>query len=178
MSGWATVLDFIRRIEEAASLAALGLMVLVVCIQVFFRYALASPLAWAEELAMILLIWIVFLGAGAFFIRRRHIQVDFFVDLLPPLGRKVFAIVANLLVAAFLVVLAKETWNFMMMQAAVRTTVLQLSSVYLILPVLLSAGSMLLAALHFVVVEVGNLRGDRHRRGGSMETNNSSGTVF
>ena len=41
----------------------LVLMVVLVCLGVFFRYALGSSLAWYDEFASYLLVWLTFYGA-------------------------------------------------------------------------------------------------------------------
>jgi len=50
---------------------------------VFFRYALNSPLYWAEEAARLLLIWLSFVGAALAFQRNQHLAMDVVVRLLP-----------------------------------------------------------------------------------------------
>ena len=42
-------------------------MVLVTLAQVIFRYVLAAPLPWSEELARYCFVWIVFLGGAVDF---------------------------------------------------------------------------------------------------------------
>lgn len=50
---------------------------------VFFRYALNSPLYWAEEAARLLLIWLSFVGAALAFQRKQHLAMDVVMRLLP-----------------------------------------------------------------------------------------------
>ena len=56
------------------------LMVVVIFAQVVFRYALAHPLAWSEELARYLFIWATFFGASVAFYEGTHINVTYFVE--------------------------------------------------------------------------------------------------
>ena len=53
---------FIDLVEWWAMLL-LVLMVVLVCLGVFFRYALGSSLAWYDEFASYLLVWLTFYGA-------------------------------------------------------------------------------------------------------------------
>ncbi|MBP1778593.1 MAG: transporter large permease [candidate division NC10 bacterium] len=67
-------------------LAGGGLLALesgLVLTGVFFRYALNSPLYWAEEAARLLLIWLSFVGAALAFQRNQHLAMDVVVRLLP-----------------------------------------------------------------------------------------------
>jgi TRAP-type C4-dicarboxylate transport system permease small subunit len=72
------------RICVALFVAILTTMVL----QVTFRYVLATPLTWTEELARYLYIWACWLGAPVALRRGNHIAITVGSDRLPPrLGR-------------------------------------------------------------------------------------------
>ncbi len=51
-------------------------IVLLAVMQVFNRYVMDNPLNWTEEVARLLLIWAVFLGAAAGVKRNGHLRVD------------------------------------------------------------------------------------------------------
>lgn len=55
--------------------------------QVGFRYLLGAPLIWSEELAKLLLVWMVFLGAAAVAFDGKHLDVDVVFKALPPAAR-------------------------------------------------------------------------------------------
>jgi TRAP-type C4-dicarboxylate transport system permease small subunit len=55
------------------SVLLLVLMVALVCVGVFFRYILNASLAWYDEFASYLLVWLTFYGAVVASQRRRHI---------------------------------------------------------------------------------------------------------
>ena len=63
---------------------------------VFFRYALNSPLYWAEEAARLLLIWLSFTGAALAFQRNHHLAMDIVMRLLPDALRRRIQILAQL----------------------------------------------------------------------------------
>lgn len=60
-----------------------GLIVVLIFIQVIFRYLFNNSLNWTEELAKYLFVWMTFIGSASAFKDRIHIGVDFFVELLP-----------------------------------------------------------------------------------------------
>ena len=65
-------------------------IVVLTIAQVFFRFALDSPLTWSEELSKLLLVWVVFVGAAVVCWDGRHLSVDVFFRKLPtPLRRAV-----------------------------------------------------------------------------------------
>lgn len=66
-------------------LSAIALLV-IVCINfanVVGRYFLRSPISWAEEAMLHLMIAAVFLGAVSIAWQRRHIRIDAFITLAP-----------------------------------------------------------------------------------------------
>lgn len=66
----------ILRFCEWVVVAVSVLMIAVTLAQVVFRYVLASPLTWSEELARYCFVWIVYLGAPIALHRGLHIGVD------------------------------------------------------------------------------------------------------
>src|SRR5690625_1260610 len=89
---WLALLD--RLIGNLATLALSGL-ILVLLANVTGRYLFASSLAWAQEAAIWLFIYIIFLGLPRAQRRERHIALTFLVDRLPPRWRAAAAILAD-----------------------------------------------------------------------------------
>ena len=77
-------------------------MVISILLQVFFRYAMNSPLYWSEEVARYAFVWLVFIGAAIASKRGAHIGVDYIVMHLPELPKNILAIFVNLLVLFFI----------------------------------------------------------------------------
>jgi len=78
----------LRRIELVIAAASLIVATASIAVGVFFRSLLDDPLAWTNELAVLGLVWLTFIGASAVFKERGHIAVDAVSFLLPaPLRR-------------------------------------------------------------------------------------------
>jgi TRAP-type transport system small permease protein len=69
----AGVLAAVARVTSAALLV---LLVALMAAQVAARYVFGSPIAWTEELARFVLIWLAFMSAVFVTAERRHIVVD------------------------------------------------------------------------------------------------------
>ncbi|QUS37244.1 TRAP transporter small permease [Falsirhodobacter algicola] len=84
-------------------LASLALAVLIVSFGwlVFGRYVLNATPTWVEQLALLLICYITFLGAAAGVHEDSHIGVTMFRDLLPEPLRKIAFIAVDLALAAF-----------------------------------------------------------------------------
>jgi len=97
-----------RFLETIVSyLIGVGLLglTLTLCFNVISRYGFGYALPWAEELTTYIIIWITFIGGGICVRRGLHVSVDAFVQFLPPGGRRIMKIMANLAGLAFSVVL-------------------------------------------------------------------------
>ncbi len=133
MSGPLKLLDRALFLAIGVVMAA---MVADVTIQIFFRYVIQDPPTWTEELARYLFVWEVFLAAGLAFGRGSHIVVDALL-LLVPRARRVFSVISNSIVLAFLIVVV---WQGIAMARLTSNTVstamnLNMGVVYAGLPV-------------------------------------------
>jgi TRAP-type C4-dicarboxylate transport system permease small subunit len=79
---------FLGRIVEDVCFFLVIALAAVVFFQVFNRFILKAPLAWTEELAMLLFQWVVFLGAAVGVKRMSHFGIDLVVEKLSPKTRR------------------------------------------------------------------------------------------
>jgi len=103
-----------RYVDTIAALAAtmMAAVVGVMTLQVFYRYFMADPLIWAEEVCRYLLIWMTFLSLGAAF-QRGDIAV--ITILTNAMGRRLRALIMvppYLLTAGFLGFLVFQGWIY------------------------------------------------------------------
>ena len=80
-------------------------MLVVVSAQVWYRFVLNDPLAWSEELARYLFVWISFLGSAVGVRMQVHLGIDLIDKVLSPRGRKIMTLVVHLAIQIFLVVI-------------------------------------------------------------------------
>ena len=72
------------RSAVAAATVLLAALVLLVALSIFYRYALAHPLTWAEEVSTDLFAWIIFLGATIAVRRDLSPALRLLIERLPP----------------------------------------------------------------------------------------------
>jgi TRAP-type C4-dicarboxylate transport system permease small subunit len=138
---------FIDLVEWWAVLL-LVLMVVLVSLGVFFRYVLNSALAWYDEFASYLLVWLTFYGAVVASYRRRHIGFDLVVNRLAPNTRKIVEAVAESLVLSFQALLFYYGWLLtrrMGDETAISLVSVKMGWVYSALPI--AGGLMLLISI-------------------------------
>ncbi len=107
--------SFVRALAKFDHLLAKGeawvlvglvvVMTTVVFLQVVYRYLLAQPLHWSEEMARYLFVWISLLGAALSVQRHGHFGMDFFFRMLPHKGRRFLTFLIYLLVGIVILVL-------------------------------------------------------------------------
>ncbi len=68
------------------------------------RYLLGAQSSWTEELARVLLIWVVLLGSAFAFGEKAHLGVDYLVEKFDSFSKMMVAITVNLIVLIFSVI--------------------------------------------------------------------------
>lgn len=75
---------------------AIAVMSVVVFVQVVFRFIVKSSLPWSEELSRYLQVYITFFGTAYGIQTGAHLGIEAFTHLLPKGGRKVLAILVQI----------------------------------------------------------------------------------
>ena len=96
----------------ALATTLLGAIVLIMGVQVVFRYLLGESLIWAEEVCRYLIIWMTFLFAGAAFQRGEMVAVEMLVRAVPRPVRLVLVVVGYGLSLALLAAIVVYGWRF------------------------------------------------------------------
>lgn len=91
------VTQAVTRLLEILLVSSLGLMAVLVFGNVVLRYAFDSGLAVSEELARLLFVWVVFLGAILASREHAHLGLDSVVRRLPVFWKKVFIVVTGVM---------------------------------------------------------------------------------
>jgi TRAP-type C4-dicarboxylate transport system permease small subunit len=105
VSGYLRVIRFLAGVS-------MGLIVLIMLAQVFYRYVLGDSLIWAEEMCRYLLIWQTFLVLGLAYSRGEFVAIDFLPSALAPRGRWVLRAVMAVPVFVFLGLMAWYGYDF------------------------------------------------------------------
>jgi TRAP-type C4-dicarboxylate transport system permease small subunit len=127
---------------------ALFMAILVTMVlQVTFRYVLAAPLTWTEELARYLYIWACWLGAPVALRRGNHIVITVVSERLPPRLGRIVGLGTHAMALFFLMQLAIQGTILMVRSHTVEAITLPIpwSMIYVAAPV--SAVLMLLETI-------------------------------
>ncbi len=86
------------------------------------RFVFSSPIFWAEEVLVFIIIWCVFLAAGAIVYRGEHINMDLFHSVMAgPLKRAVNIAIWVLLIAGCAMV-SYQSWKVLALMRATQVT--------------------------------------------------------
>lgn len=99
-----TLLIFIDRINKILLLLLgilLAVMIGVLSIQVISRTFVGYPLAWSEELARFIMIYLVFIGAAVALRNQQMIAIEFIAERVNFQTRRIMKIVVNLIGIVF-----------------------------------------------------------------------------
>ncbi len=94
------------------SSALIVALVVIMGVQVFFRYVLNDSLIWAEEVCRYILLWTTFLFAGAAFQRGEMISLEIVVGRLPGASRLFLVVPAYLASLGLLAAITWYGWKF------------------------------------------------------------------
>ena len=93
---------FLDRLACRACVGLFAAILMVMVLQVTFRYVLNAPLTWTEELARYLYIWACWLGAPVALRRGNHIAIAFVSDRVPRRAARIMALVTQVAALVFL----------------------------------------------------------------------------
>ena len=92
------VYSAIERVMRGLTMVLLVLMVIIVFANVVSRYYLHASLAWSEEVARFMLVWLVFIGSFLAYIHDEHLGLDILVAKMPPTMRKAVGFCTNMMI--------------------------------------------------------------------------------
>ena len=151
-----------RLIEAACAVTVVALTV-IVSLQVFNRFVLKTPLAWSEDLAMLLFQWVVFLGAALGVKRVRHFGIELVVRKFPERVRHRVELLTPAVMAIVALVMIVQGWILLTFNRTRTFPTMDLTYTWAFLPIPL-AGVLIL--IYLVQLEIRRWRGDPPAEGG------------
>ena len=140
-----------RLLQKAANAigGALFLALFIVfVIQVTARFGFNKPMAWTDEAAVILYVWIILWAAAVVVPEREHVAFDLVWNSVGLRGRQAMRIAGNLLVGGLALCAIPASWDYVHFMNREGTPVLGVSFMWVFLPfVLLLIALVVRAAL-------------------------------
>jgi TRAP-type C4-dicarboxylate transport system permease small subunit len=130
---------------------------------VIFRYVFNNSIVWGEEAIRLMFIWMFMLCGAECFRKEKHITLDIFLELWPQNARWICKIIIDIILLAFLAMVAYLGIEACLTNMGQKTTALEISFgiVYLAIPV----GAILM--MFFIIHNlVGRLKNKEPATGG------------
>lgn len=138
-------------------------LAVIVFLQVFNRFILKAPLAWSEDLAMLLFQWVAFLGAAVGVRRTRHFGIELVVKKMAAGTRHwIEIVVVPLVVGAVAVVMVIQGYRVILFNYNRVYSSMDLSYVWAYLPIPISG---ILIVIFLIQQEVERLKTRKAERG-------------
>jgi TRAP-type C4-dicarboxylate transport system permease small subunit len=135
------------------SIVLVALIAIVVIAAVFWRYVLNNSLAWAEDLAKFLMVWLAFIGAPLGFRHGAHVAISLVPARAPEVLKRVARAVVHLVVLSLMAVLTWYAWIFAWNgRTQVALTVGDVSMFWIFVCMPIGAALMALVALEALLV--------------------------
>ena len=129
-----------RLLQKAANAigGALFLTLFIVfVIQVTARFGFNKPMAWTDEAAVILYVWIILWAAAVVVPEREHVAFDLVWNSVGVRWRKAMRIAGNLLVGTLALCAIPATWDYVHFMNREGTPVLGVSFMWVFFPFVL-----------------------------------------
>jgi len=120
----------LSQVVEGLLLVMMVLLCLDVFLGVFSRYVMARTFTWYDEIARLLFVWIVFLGAAVGVRRSAHFRLHLVLDRFPPGIRRIASVVGVLVLMGFGLLMIQQGWKLVELGQFQRTPVMGLSKRY------------------------------------------------
>jgi TRAP-type C4-dicarboxylate transport system permease small subunit len=156
-----TIRKFFANIVEVMAAILVVSLAVVVFLQVFNRYVLKSPLAWSEDLAMLLFQWVIFLGAAIGVKGMRHFGIELVVRNLPEKIRRVIEYIVPVFVGIVALIMITEGLELLSFNRARIYSSMNLSYTWAYLPIPVSGCLMM---IYLIWHEVTRWQGRREGR--------------
>ena len=136
--------------ELAIAMVCFATTVALNFVEIMQRNLFSDSFPWIQELSLILICWIVYMGAAYIYETQSLINVDFLYSKARGRVKLVWDLVTDALMFAVLVIVAIYGWSFFKTQNASRTFALNAPRGLYSLPLVLCALSMMLSTVRKV----------------------------
>lgn len=140
-------------------------MCIVVFIGVVFRF-IKKPLVWAEEYALISMVWLTFIGASIAYEASSHLAVDLLLLILPKKESKYLELITEFIVLPFFIALIIGGVIMVNTTKSSITPALNISVAFQYLPALVGGLIMLMFNIEKIITKIKDLRNKNYVEGG------------
>lgn len=105
------VLDLLASVAMAISAVFMTTLIIIFSWLVFGRYVLNATPTWVEQVSLLIVVWLAFVGSAVGVRRKGHLTVDFIREAMPIPVQKALVIFSILTMCGFGAVMAWQGWE-------------------------------------------------------------------
>jgi C4-dicarboxylate transporter, DctQ subunit len=126
-----SAVSWLRKRAENVIVVLIAIMFVSFLLQIFFRYALNSPLGWTDEVTVLCWVWLVLWGAAFILSDRDEIRFDIVYGAVSKRTQRTFTVISSLALVVLFVVSLPASWNYVLFMKRERSAYLGMRFDYL-----------------------------------------------
>lgn len=150
-SAYDKLLDTLASISMFISGVCIVVMTAIFAWLVYGRYVLNATPTWVEQVSLLLVVFMGFLGASAGVHRRTHLSVNFFRYVSPRPIRRFFELLSHLIMGVFAFIMAWKGYELAMFKWGNQIPLIDIPEGVRAIPVMLCGGLTLLYSIGHVI---------------------------
>ena len=150
-SSFDRLLDLFSHINTIITGVALVVMTAIFGWLVFGRYVLNSTPTWVEQVSLLLVVYIGFLGASVGVHKKTHLGVSVFREICPKPVRRIFDFLSYSILAGFGLIMVVYGYKLTVFKWAAEIPLIHVSEGWRSLPIMLSGGFVFLYSIGHLI---------------------------
>ena len=152
------LLDLISQVCLVICGVALVVLTVIFGWLVFGRYVLNATPTWVEQVSLLLIVVITFLGAAVGIHENTHLGVSYFREVSTEPVKRIFTIISHLLIAAFGAVMMVQSYKLMIFKWGSEIPLIHVPEGLRALPITICGGLLLIFSIGHLVLMARGVR--------------------
>ena len=145
------LLDFFSRVNTIITGIAMVFMTVIFGWLVFGRYVLNATPTWVEQVSLLLIVYIAFLGASVGVHKKTHLGVSVFREMSPKPVQRVFDFLTHGILAGFGILMAVYGYKLTVFKWSAEIPLIRVSEGWRALPIILGGVLILLYSIGHLI---------------------------
>jgi TRAP-type transport system small permease protein len=147
-------MKWLASLANAIGVALFLALFITFIIQIIARFAFNQPLAWTDELAVVLYIWTVLWCAAVVVRDREHVMFDLAYNAASPIVQRLMRLVGSITLAGLVGYGLAGNWDYIWFMRREKTPVLDISFLWVFVPFMFLLVSLVVRNLYQVYMDL------------------------
>ena len=151
LSAYDKLLEIICKISILVTGVSLVIMTSIFGWLVYGRYVLNATPTWVEQVSLLLVVLIGFIGASVGVHQRTHLNVSFFRDISPRPLRRFFELLTHIIMCVFASIMMVKSYELMMFKWGSQIPLIDIPEGVRAIPIMLCGAFVLLYSIGHII---------------------------